>query len=341
MSNLPTISIVSCTYNANIELFEKVLKALRSQDYPRNLIDHIIMDGGSTNATVKLAKRYGCRVFIRKDLKDEEQERASLGFKKAKGKILLIIQSDNLVMSKNWLRKMVQPFLDNNNVFCTFTSRYGYKKDMSATTRYGALIGANDPLISPYFLDKIEKIRMTTDKYNKGEVIFENRDYYTVKFDESNFPPLGDNGQMVLKKVMDKVNKSPKEYMHLDTFAKMFDLGYDTCGVVKSSIAHVITPDLLHLVKRRIQLKEKFFDKNRKRRRYLIFDINSKKDKINLFKFIVYSTTFVVPLIQSIRGYLKIRDSAWFLHPILCFLMLVAYSYSEFAWVLRKTLGKV
>jgi len=336
MPNLPSISIVSCTYNANLSLFKQVLKALRVQNYPKSLIEHIIMDAGSSNGTIELAKKFGCVVFIRPDLKNEEQMRASIGFKKAKGKIILIIQSDNIVTSRNWIRRMVQPFLENKNVFCTYTAHYSYEKNMSATTRYGALIGANDPIISPYFLDKIEKTAMTQKRYNKGKIIKETPNYYVVKFKRDNFPPLGDNGQMVLRSVMGKVNKDPEEYLHLDTFSKMFDLGYDTCGVVKSSIIHVITPDILRFVTRRIELKERFFDNRRESRRYLIFDMRSKKDRINLIKYIFFSVTFVLPLCQSIRGYMKIKDNAWFLHPIICFLMLIAYGFSEIKWIFKK-----
>ena len=337
MNDFPSISIVTCTYNANLPLFEEVLKTLRSQEYPKKLVEHIIMDAGSTNGTIELAKKYDCKVFVRADLAEEEQMRASLGFKKAKGKIILIIQSDNIVMGEDWLKRMVEPFIEKN-VFCSYPAQYSYKKNMSATTRYGALIGANDPLISPYFLDKIEKTIMTQKKYNKGQIIKETSNYYVVKFEKHNFPPLGDNGQMVLRSVMEKVNKDPKKYLHLDTFSQMFDLGYDTCGIVKSSIIHVITPDIVRFVTRRIQLKEKFFDNKRKSRRFLIYDSSSEKDRKNLIKYIVFSATFVIPFLQSIRGYLKIRDSAWFLHPVICFTMLVAYAISEIKWTLRKRL---
>lgn len=335
MTKLPSISIVTYTYNTNLDTFERTLKALKNQGYPKRLIEHIIIDAGSTNGCVELAKKYGCKVFLRPDLVDEEQMRASIGYKKAKGKIILIIQSDNIVVGRDWFKKMVEPFKEKG-VFCTYTAHYSYKKNMSAITRYGALIGANDPLISPFFLDKIEKVNMITKRYNKGKILKENKNYYIVKFDKNNFPPLGDNGQMVLRSVMEKVNKDPKKYLHLDTFAKMFDLGYDTCGVVKSSIIHVITPDITKFVIRRIQLKEKFFDNRKDKRRFLIYDKNSNKDKINLLKFIFFSATFVFPLLQSTKGYLRIRDRAWFLHPFICFLMLAAYSYSEIKWIIRR-----
>lgn len=340
-NNLPTISIVSSTYRPNLNLFEKMLKALREQTYPRRLIEHIIMDSGLSKDTIKLAKKYGCKTYVLPELQEEEQVRASLGFKKAKGDIILIIEDDNIVTSKNWMMRMVQPFLENKNVFCTYTSHYAYEKNMSATTRYGALIGANDPFISPYFLNKIEKIPMTQKIYNKGEILRETKDYYVVKFNKDNFPALGDNGQMVLRSAMDKVNKDPNIYAHVDAFGYMFDLGYDTCGVVKNSIIHIISSDIRRIVKRRLEIKDKSFDWRRNKRRYLIFDWNSKRDQINLIKYVVFTLTILPTLLQSIRGYLRIRDTAWFLHPFICLLMLTVYGYSEIRWFYLKNFLRV
>lgn len=339
-NNLPTISIVSSTYKPNLRVFEKMLKALKEQTYPRELIEHIIMDSGLSEDTIKLAKKYGCKTYVLPNLQEEEQTRASLGFKKARGDIILIIEDDNIVTSKNWMMKMVQPFLENKNVFCTYTLHYTYEKNMSITTRYGALIGANDPLISPYFLDKIEKIPMTQDHYNKGQIISETKDHYIVKFKRDNFPPLGDNGQMVLRSAMNKVNKNPKTYVHTDAFGRMFDLGYDTCGVVKDSTIHIIGSDIMRMVKRRLEIKDKFYDWRRKERRYHIFDWNSKKDRLNMIKFVIFSITIIPTLYQSVRGYLKIRDTAWFIHPFMCLLMLSIYGYSEMRWFLLKSLRK-
>lgn len=331
---LPTISIITCTYNANLQLFKEVLKALKSQTYPKKLIEHIVVDGGSTNNTVKLARSYNCKVVVRSDLKVEEQVRANIGFNMANGQIFLIIQADNIVTSKNWFKKMVQPFLENKNIFCTFSAYNGYKKNMAATTRYCALIGANDPTI--YYLNKTEKIRMDQTQYNKGKIVKETKDYYVVQFNKNNLPTLGDNGHMFLKSAMKKVAKDPKHYMHTDAFSELLNLGYDTFGVVKNSLIHAQIPNLIQSAKRRVEVKEKFYDKYRGKRKYLVYNPNSLHDRINLVKYIFFSLTIIVPLMESIRGYFKIRDRAWFLHPIICLLMVTGYGISEIRWFIKK-----
>ncbi len=331
IKNLPTISIITCTYNCDLKLFEKVLKAIQVQNYPKKLIEHLILDGGSTNNINKLAKKYGCHLIVRKDLKEAEQMRASLGFEIAKGKILLMLQSDNIVVSKDWIMQMVAPFREEENIYFTYSDKNNYFKGMNLLTRYCALFGANDPTI--YYLKKTEKIRMDEDKYNKGKILSENDNYYVVRFNKSNLPTLGDNGQMFLRSAIRKVTGNHVGYMHTDAIAQLLDLGYDTFGVVKNSVIHVQKNDILKSVSRRVEIKEKFYDKYRGKRKYLVYNAKSPEDRLNLIKYIIYSVTFIIPLAESIRGYLKIKDTAWFLHPVICFLMVAEFSYSE----LRRT----
>lgn len=327
---LPTITILTGTLNSNIPVFKKVLDSLRVQDYPKNLIEHIVLDGGSINETIPLAKKYGCRVIIRSDLQSEKehgQSRGVIGIKMAKGDLVLILESDNILTSNDWLLQMVKPFRQNKRIFCTYSVYNSYEKDMSATTRYTALFGSPDPTL--YYLDKTEKIRMDQEYYNKGQILRENDDYYIVKFTKDNLPTLGDNGHMFLRKAMLKVIKDPNNYIHVDAFSKLLDMGYDTFGIVKNSIIHVQNPNLIDLVKRRVEIKKIFYDQKRVKRKYLVFNPNSVKDRINLIKYIIFSLTILEPLSESIKGYIKIRDKAWFLHPVMCFLMVTGYGLSE------------
>lgn len=338
MSNLPSISIVTTTLNSNLSIFERVLKTLESQLYPKNLLDHIVMDGGSTNGTVELAKKYHCNVDVRKDLMMKEQDRASLGIQKAHGNLIVILQSDNIPTSKNWLREMVQPFLDNKKVFCTISAYNSYEKNMSATTRYGAFFGAADPVL--YYLRKSDKIPLTQKKYDKGEITGETSGYWLVKFDKETLPTLGDNGTMFRRDAMDKVNKESKSYIHPDAFVMMLDLGYSTCGVIKNSVIHIIPPNIFYYAKRRVWIKETYYDGWRGDRKYLVFNWRSGKDRLNLIKFVFFALTFIFPLFESIKGYMKIRDKAWFLHPLLSPIMLFAYGFSELRWFVDKYLSK-
>ena len=325
--SLPTITILTGTLNSHISTFRQVLESVRKQKYPKTLIEHIVMDKGSTNGCIELAKRYGCEADIRHYSPGKEQLSAGLGIQMAKGDLILVLESDNILTSRDWLRRMVEPFIQNKKVFCTFSAYNSYWKNMNLTTRYTALFGSPDPTL--YYLNKTEKMRLDQKHYDKGEVLRETNDYYIVKFNKENLPTLGDNGHMFLKKSIVKVIQKPEDYIHVDAFSRLLDLGYDTFGVVKNSIIHVQNPNLIDLVKRRVEIKKIFYDNKRGKRKYLVFNPSSMNDRINLFKFVVFSLTFMEPLIESFCGYIKIRDRAWFLHPVFCFLMVIGYGVSE------------
>ena len=85
-----------------------------------------------------------------------------------------------------------------------------------------------------------------------------------------------------------------------------------------------------------MDVKKHFTDEMKGKRKYLVYDPFSDKDKRNLLKYIIFSLTIIQPLYVSIRGYIKIREFAWFLHPLMCFLMVTFYGYSEIRKYLQK-----
>ena len=57
----PKVSIIVAAYN-NEQTIEECLKSILAQDYPSDFIEVIVMDGGSKDATVKIAEKYPVKV---------------------------------------------------------------------------------------------------------------------------------------------------------------------------------------------------------------------------------------------------------------------------------------
>jgi len=334
MAYFPSVSIVSPTYNCNLELFKRSLDSIKNQDFPRNLVEHIVIDGGSKNGTLALAESYGCKIIERPDLICDTQQRISLGAKASKNDIILFLETDNIAVGRDWLQKATFPFIETKEIFCTYSMYNAFFADMPLLTKYFALIGVNDALL--YYLGKTEKIPLDENIYNKGQVIKEYPTYYLVKILYKELPPMGDNGFFIRKKILEKVNKDPKKFIHVDIFANLVKEGYNSFGVIKNSIVHYAGSNILEQYRKRIAIKRNFYDDKRSKRTYLTFNPHSKRDMVNLIKFIFFSLTFILPFLRSVKGYLKVRELAWFLHPIVCFIALFMYTKSELDYLLQK-----
>ncbi len=95
MSQQPLVTIVTPSFNHASFLEETILSVLR-QDYPH--IEYIIIDGGSTDGSVEIIKKYANRLAYWESAKDHGQTHALIkGFDQAKGAYLAYLCSDDLL----------------------------------------------------------------------------------------------------------------------------------------------------------------------------------------------------------------------------------------------------
>jgi glycosyltransferase involved in cell wall biosynthesis len=96
LERMPTISIVTPSYN-QAAFLEATIESVLRQDYPN--IEYIVVDGGSTDDSVKIIRRYEKYLAWWCSEKDKGQSDAiNKGWQMARGEIISYLNSDDLLL---------------------------------------------------------------------------------------------------------------------------------------------------------------------------------------------------------------------------------------------------
>ena len=91
--NEPKISIVVLSFNGG-ECLRRCLSSVKKQIYPKNMVEIIVVDNGSTDRSVNIAKKYTDKVFVIRNFDGGYSNRAS-GMKMASGEyVYMILEQD-------------------------------------------------------------------------------------------------------------------------------------------------------------------------------------------------------------------------------------------------------
>jgi glycosyltransferase involved in cell wall biosynthesis len=105
------VSFIIATLN-EIHRLPRVIESIRTQDYPAELVEIVVVDGLSDDGTQEYAKSAGCVVV------DNPRRLAEpghlLGYAAATGDLFVIIAADNVLHTRDFISRICDPFLDPN-----------------------------------------------------------------------------------------------------------------------------------------------------------------------------------------------------------------------------------
>lgn len=314
MRELPTVSVIIPTYNC-APLLPETLKSLDQQDYPQAKIERIIVDGGSTDDTRQVARRYGWRVV-------DNPARSNLyglplGFAAATGNLILHIDDDNVLDRPDWLRKMVAPFQDSS-VVAAEPLYYHAPVHTDEITRYISLIGADDPLVVyAGFHDKWSAlVNSWTGVPHQAD---DRGDYVAVTFTNlTKIPSLACNAFMARRAALLPAVQTP--WLHIDGAIRMLRPGGRRWAKVKVGLVNHHAPGLWTFwVKkwRRMQTRS---------REAASFEYQYPLTVTDVAKLTVRCVTVIPLCIDAARGFMRRPDPVWLLHPLLALGTLGVYS---------------
>jgi len=314
------ISFIIPTLNAAL-ILESCLKSIRTQNYPQNKIEIIIADGGSNDTTLNISKKYKALVFPN-PLKTAEAGKA-VGVKHATGEFNALIDSDNILPDKNWLSLMLSPLFSDLSIIGSEPMCFTYRKSGGFIERYSALIGANDPYA--FISGVYDRYSYLTNKWTGLKLhIINYPDYQNVFLEpKTTLPTIGANGTIFRAYFL-------KKYLQSDY---LFDI-----DIISQVINSLNKP--LYFAKVKTGIIHTFCESSikkfiRKQNRRLIDYYNylplrqfnwSGTNKTGVIKFTFYTLLVFPPLFDSIRGFIKKPDPAWFFHYLACIISFYLYT---------------
>lgn len=331
---LPSISLVIPTRNSEKTL-ERCLRSIMEQDYPREKIRLMIVDAFSSDGTVDVAKRFNAEVLYNPRITGEAGK--AVGVEVASGEVLAFVDSDNVLASRDWLLKMIEPLTDDGEVVASEPIYYGYSFKEPVIIRYCSLIGADDPI--SVYLGFYGRYSYLTDRWTDIPICMVDKGlYYEVSLNSDVIPTMGANGFLVRTYALKKTNYYPYLF-DIDIIYDLIDLGYNKFARVKTSIFHLYAFSFTQYIRktyRRIRDYYKYHSIGLRKYPW------TKFDRIKLLKFIL-GVLVIIPLVKdAIKGYKRKPDQAWFLHWLMCFLTMLIYVTKEFSsgfYLLRKSLA--
>ncbi len=328
-ASLPMIAIVTPVFNASRALVD-YFQGLEATSYPRERIQIIMPDGGSTDGTQALAKKHGALVLPNK-LKTGEAGKAVgvkylLSQKRAPNdqslQLVCFLDSDNIIVDADWFSRMIEPF-QNDVVIGSEPWQYLYRPQDSYITRYTALIGMSDPIAM--FLGNYDRQNILTGRWTDLPIKSHDMGRYLVwPVDPKVVPTIGANGAIfrleffVAAPILDYLFDIDVLYEYTQTHAVSF-------AKVKIGIVHTFCRTIADFIrKQRRRTKDYHYFQSKGLRTYPWKSFNP----LRLYYFIFCCVT-VVPLFwQAAKGASRRPDPAWLFHPLACWITLAIYGSS-------------
>lgn len=297
----PKVSFILLTLN-DVKGTEKCLRSVKMQDYPKGLIDIVVVDNGSTDGSEKVAKKMGARVFSQP--KGTLYSNWIYGMHRVKGEYFFYLEQDIELRDKSFIKKMIKPMLEDKRIIASFTKEHP-NKEMHWTARFLSYHHAQaDPLLELVF-DKLEK-----------KFVSKADGYMLCKFDERLQPAV----RMFyrVRHLKKTPNWKAENYFDHDFAIRCVRAGYPYFAYVpEPGYYHYHVKNFKHFLQKRIRnMHLHYFDYHDKGS-YVILNIKDKRSVIKLIAFFIYANLLFPATIRGILRFIKHRDPVLLTEPII------------------------
>ncbi len=315
-NNLPRVSFFIMAFN-DAKGMELAILSVKKQNYPKDKIEIIVIDDGSSDNSLEIAKKYKAKILIngRRDL----YRSTSMGYHAASGEFCFQLDQDVELRHENFIQEMIAPLLDDTSLSGSFT-RYYPGKDPSWVNRFISYDPAQRDPVYEYFSPPIE--RFFVKKIN---------DYYICDYSSKNIPPT-----TLMFYRMEYLRKSPlwkdERFSDHETLMSLIEIGFAKFAYVPSAgLYHKHAKSLRHLIYKRLRNLKNHYLKTDSKYKYKWFDTTSISGIFKITVWIIYANLFIPATIRGIIRTIKHKDIVFLAEPIITIAVTDAILFQFFA----------
>jgi glycosyltransferase involved in cell wall biosynthesis len=313
----PSLSFIIPTLNAERTVGD-CLASIRAQEYDGD-VEIILADAGSTDRTLAIAREYDVERVVENPGRTGETGKA-VGARAAQGEILAFVDSDNVLVGRDWTKRMVAPFADPE-IVSSEALRWDYSPRYGLIDRYCALTGVNDP--ASIFVGNYGRYSHLTGRWTGFPVDAEKvNGYIRVRVEPEVLPTMGANGYLVRASALRSV-VTGDHLFDIDVVGVLARQGFNVVARVDVPIGHLFARTYGDFVRKtRRRARDYLYYTRRGDRTY-----PWRRYRRGLALFVGATVTTVPLFVQSTVGYVRRPDRAWWFHPLACWTTLAIYAW--------------
>ena len=120
--NAPLVTVLIDTYNYG-QFIEEAVESVLAQEFPREQLEILVVDDGSTDDTAERLEKYGDAIRYIRKLNGGQASAFNVGFAKARGDIVATLDADDLWLPQK-LRRVCEVFENNPDAGMVYHRTY-------------------------------------------------------------------------------------------------------------------------------------------------------------------------------------------------------------------------
>ncbi len=307
MKKVLRLSIITPTLNAG-KILEHFFKSVEAQNYPKVNIEVLIVDGGSNDSTLPIAKKHHARIIPNPEKLAEPG--VYHGMQAATGDILVVLATDNIFVSPNAFQEIAEIFSDPT-IYAVYPTHASAAQD-SIYSKYVNMF--TDPFNHFVYWDAsnartYKKVFSTLKHTNTYDI-------YDFKM-STNKPILALAQGFSVRRAF--ISQRKEKMDDIVSVLEMIHKRKLMAYAYPVLLYHHTIRDLDHFVRKQRWTARNALNKKEYGIAYRERSLTTGQ-RIRAYLFIPYSLTILFPALVSIYKALKERNSIWLLHPLMTWL---------------------